>query len=52
MATPRIQGRRMYASLNPGQQLHKLTALLNSATPTSSLSGKCATGGRLNVSGF
>jgi hypothetical protein len=27
-------------------------ALLNSATPTSSLSGKCATGGRLNVSGF
>ena len=28
------------------------SAILLGAVPTSSLSGKCVTGGRLNVSGF
>ncbi|MFT5253125.1 MAG: subtilisin family serine protease [Flavobacteriales bacterium] len=54
MATPHVSGAAaLYASLNPGATAEQIkTALLNSATPTSSLSGKCATGGRLNVSGF
>jgi subtilisin family serine protease len=54
MATPHVSGAAaLYASLNPGATALQIkAALLNSATPTSSLSGKCATGGRLNVSGF
>ena len=54
MATPHVSGAAaLYASLNPGATAAQIkAALLNSATPTSSLSGKCATGGRLNVSGF
>ena len=54
MATPHVSGAAaLYASLNPGATAAQIKgALLNSATPTASLSGKCATGGRLNVSGF
>ena len=54
MATPHVSGAAaLYASLNPGATAAQIkAAILNSATPTSSLSGKCATGGRLNVSGF
>ena len=54
MATPHVSGAAaLYASLYPGATAAQIkAALLNSATPTSSLSGKCATGGRLNVSGF
>jgi len=54
MATPHVSGAAaLYASLNPGATAAQIkAALLNSATPTSSLSGKCLTGGRLNVSGF
>jgi subtilisin family serine protease len=54
MATPHVTGAAaLYASLNPGATATQIkAALLNSATPTSSLSGKCLTGGRLNVSGF
>jgi subtilisin family serine protease len=54
MATPHVSGAAaLYASLNPGATATQIkTAILNSATPTTSLSGKCATGGRLNVSGF
>lgn len=54
MATPHVSGAAaLYASLNPGATATQIkAALLNSSTPTSSLSGKCVTGGRLNVSGF
>lgn len=54
MATPHVAGAAaLYASLNPGATVAQIKgALLNSATPTASLSGKCVTGGRLNVSGF
>ena len=54
MATPHVSGAAaLYASLYPGATAAQIkAALLNSATPTSSLSGKCATGSRLNVSGF
>ncbi|MFM7323136.1 MAG: S8 family peptidase [Armatimonadota bacterium] len=54
MATPHVSGAvALYASLNPGATAAQIkSALLSSATPTASLSGKCVTGGRLNVSGF
>ena len=54
MATPHVSGAAaLYASLNPAATALQIkTAILNSATPTSSLSGKSVTGGRLNVSGF
>lgn len=54
MATPHVSGAvALYASLNPGATAAQIkTAILNSAIPTASLSGKCVTGGRLNVSGF
>jgi hypothetical protein len=43
----------LYASLNPGASATSIkTAILGSASPTASLSGKCVTGGRLNVSSF
>jgi len=54
MATPHVSGAAaLYAStqLNPTAQQIK-TAILGSATPTASLSGRTVTGGRLNVSGF
>lgn len=54
MATPHVTGAAaLYASINSGASVAQIkAAILSSATPTSSLSGKCTTGGRLNVSGF
>ncbi len=54
MATPHVSGAAaLYASTHPGASASAIkSAILSSATATSSLSGKCVTGGRLNVSGF
>jgi subtilisin family serine protease len=54
MATPHVTGAAaLYASTHPGASAASIkAAILGSATPTASLSGKCVTGGRLNVSGF
>lgn len=54
MATPHVSGAAaLYASLNPGATAAEIrAAILGSVVPTSSLAGKCVTGGRLNVSGF
>jgi subtilisin family serine protease len=54
MATPHVSGAAaLYKALNPTSNASQIkTAILNSATPTSSLSGKTLTNGRLNVSGF
>jgi subtilisin family serine protease len=53
MATPHVTGG---AALRAGHSSERGAALkatiLNSAVSTASLSGKCTTGGRLNVSGF
>ena len=54
MATPHVAGAAaLYKALNPDATATQVkNAILNAATATSSLSGKTATGGRLNVSGF
>ncbi|WP_155298842.1 S8 family peptidase [Deinococcus kurensis] len=54
MATPHVTGgAALYASTHPGATAAQIrAAILGSATPTASLSGKTVTGGRLNVSGF
>lgn len=54
MATPHVTGgAALYAASNPGASAATIkAAILNSTVPTSSLTGKCVTGGRLNVSGF
>ncbi len=54
MATPHVSGAAaLYASTHPGATAAQIkAAILNSAVGTASLSGKCTTGGRLNVSGF
>ncbi len=54
MATPHVTGAvALYASINGSSSAATIkAAILNSATATSSLNGKCVTGGRLNVSGF
>ena len=54
MATPHVTGAAaLYASTHPGSSAATIkAAILTSATPTASLTGKCVTGGRLNVSGF
>lgn len=54
MATPHVTGAAaLYASTHPGATAAQIkAAILNSAIPTSSLTGKCVTGGRLNISGF
>jgi subtilisin family serine protease len=54
MATPHVTGAAaLYASLNPGASAASIkAAILSSNTATSSLTGRCVTGGRLNVSGF
>ena len=51
MAAPHVTGAALlYASMHPeASHLQIRSAILDSATPTASLSGKCATGGRLNV---
>lgn len=54
MATPHVTGAAaLYSSTHPGATAADIkAAILNSATPTASLAGKCVTGARLNVSGF
>ena len=54
MATPHVSGAvALYASLNPGATAAQIkSAILSSAIPTSSLSGKCVSGGRLSVANF
>jgi subtilisin family serine protease len=54
MATPHVTGAAaLYASTHSGASASAIkNAILGSAVPTSSLNGKCVTGGRLNVSGF
>jgi len=54
MATPHVTGAAaLYASTHSGATAAQIkAAILNSAVPTASLTGKCSTGGRLNVSGF
>jgi len=54
MATPHVTGAvALYKSINPSATASQIrTAIMNAATGTSSLTGKCVTGGRLNVSGF
>ena len=54
MATPHVTGAAaLYKARNPSASAAQIkAAILGSATPTASCSGKVATGGRLNVSGF
>ncbi|MDI6804092.1 MAG: S8 family peptidase [Bacteroidota bacterium] len=54
MATPHVTGGvALYAATHAGASAATIkSAILSSTVPTSSLSGKCVTGGRLNVSGF
>lgn len=54
MATPHVSGAAaLYAAYHPGSSAAAIkSAILSSAVPTASLSGKVLTGGRLNVSGF
>lgn len=54
MAAPHVTGGvALYAATHPGLTAAQLkAAVLGSVVPTASLSGKCVTGGRLNVSGF
>ena len=54
MATPHVTGAAaLYASTHPGATAVQIkAAILDSAIATTSLSGRCVTGGRLNVSGF
>lgn len=54
MATPHVtDAAALCASLHPGAAAAEIkNAILSGAVPTSSLAGKCVTGGRLNVSGF
>ncbi|MBK8287069.1 MAG: S8 family serine peptidase [Ahniella sp.] len=51
MATPHVTGAAaLYAAYHPGTTAAQIkAAILNSTTPTWSLSGKTLTGGRLNV---
>ena len=54
MATPHVSGAAaLYAASNPAANASAIkNAIMSSALPTSSLSGRCVTGGRLNVSNF
>jgi subtilisin family serine protease len=54
MATPHVTGAAaLYASSHPGASASTIkNAIMSSAVATASLSGKCVTDGRLNVSGF
>ena len=54
MATPHVTGAAaLFKASNPSATATEIkTAIINSTIPTASLSGKCVTGGRLNVSGF
>jgi uncharacterized protein (TIGR02597 family) len=52
MATPHVTGAvALYASTHPTATANQIrSAILNAATPTTSLNGKVSTGGRLNLS--
>ena len=54
MATPHVTGgAALYASTRPGLTASQIkSAILSAVTPTTSLTGKCVTGGRLNVATF
>lgn len=54
MATPHVTGAAaLYASTHPGATAAQIkAAILSSVIATPSLSGKCVTGGRLNLSSF
>jgi subtilisin family serine protease len=53
MATPHVTGAvALYASTHAGDAAAIKSAILGSTIPTSSLSGKCVTGGRLSVSTY
>ncbi len=54
MATPHVTGAAaLYISINPSAKAAQIkSAILSSATPTSSLNGRVLSNGRLNVSGF
>jgi len=54
MATPHVSGAAaLYAAYHAGSSASAIkNAIMSSAIPTASLSGKTVTGGRLNVSGF
>lgn len=54
MATPHVTGAAaLYAASHLDNNAAQIkAAILSSTVPTGSLSGKCVTGGRLNVSGF
>jgi subtilisin family serine protease len=54
MATPHVSGAAaLYAAYHPGSSAATIkSAIMSSAVPTASLSGKTLSGGRLNVSGF
>ncbi|MEP7318500.1 MAG: S8 family peptidase [Panacibacter sp.] len=54
MATPHVTGAAaLYASRHPGVTAAAIkAAILGTALPTPSLSGKCVTGGRLNLQSF
>ena len=54
MATPHVTGdAALYAAYHSGATASQIkSAILGSAVPTTSLSGKTVTGGRLNVSSF
>ena len=54
MATPHVTGgAALFAATHPTASAAAIKqAILSSAVPTSSLSGKCVTGGRLNLGGF
>jgi hypothetical protein len=54
MAAPHVTGGvALYAASHPGASVATIRgAILGSAVPTASLTGKSVTGGRLNVSGF
>jgi subtilisin family serine protease len=54
MATPHVTGAAaLYKAANPGALASQVRdAILSSVTPTPSLAGKVATGGRLNVGGW
>jgi len=54
MATPHVTGAAaLYASTHPGATAASIKgAILSAVVPTASLSGKCVSNGRLNVSGF